>query len=111
MYLHEADGPCGEHKPLEVESGEHDVDALVGGAQHVGLGDAAVLEDELARARPPDAKLVQLGASREAGHALQGFLGHCDPQLHISVMIIITYQRACLLHLQGDHSPRYLPLT
>ena len=59
--LHQPQRPARQDEPLQVQSAHEDVHALVPRTEHVLGRDAAVLEDQLAGARPPDAQFVKFG--------------------------------------------------
>ena len=68
--LHDAERPRRQHRPLVVEARHQHVDAASDLAEHVLLGDLALLEDQLAGIRAAHAELVELLGGGESLHAL-----------------------------------------
>ncbi|MNT71760.1 hypothetical protein D3C72_2102840 [compost metagenome] len=58
--LHDAQGAAGQHGAFIVQAAHQHLDAAVDLAQHVFLGDLAVLEHQFAGVAAAHAQLVQL---------------------------------------------------
>src|SRR6185437_3898739 len=67
---HDAERAAGEHRTLVVEPAHQHVDAAAHSAEHIGVGNEAIVEHELAGVGAAHAELVEFLRSRETLHAL-----------------------------------------